>query len=67
MCLDEAISIHEDIVSKKSLGIHWGTFKLTYEHYLAPRTEMRECVQQRGLDPTAFEVVDFGETVEGES
>ena len=48
------------------MGIHWGTFKLTYEHYLAPRTETRDGVQQRGLDPKSFEVVDLGVTVEGE-
>ena len=28
---EEAIQIHKDIKSRRSLGIHWGTFKLTNE------------------------------------
>lgn len=27
----QAVDIHQDIQSKSSLGIHWGTFMLTYE------------------------------------
>ena len=28
---DEAVQIHVDIRAKRSIGIHFGTFKLTYE------------------------------------
>ena len=28
---EEAVQIHEDIKSKSSLGIHWGTFSLSFE------------------------------------
>ena len=31
----EAVEIHEDIKSNFSLGIHWGTFNLSYE--VSPR------------------------------
>ena len=27
----EAVEIHEDVQSNFSLGIHWGTFNLSYE------------------------------------
>ena len=27
----EAVQIHEDIQSKQSVAIHWGTFPLAYE------------------------------------
>jgi N-acyl-phosphatidylethanolamine-hydrolysing phospholipase D len=33
----EAVQLHRDVKSRYSLGIHWGTFKLTTEHYLEPR------------------------------
>jgi len=28
---EEAVKIHEDIKAHYSVGIHWGTFKMTYE------------------------------------
>jgi N-acyl-phosphatidylethanolamine-hydrolysing phospholipase D len=28
---EEAVKIHTEIKSKKSIGIHWGTFNLTFE------------------------------------
>ena len=28
---EEAVDIHEDVKSNFSLGIHWGTFNLSYE------------------------------------
>ena len=29
--IPEAVQIHQDLRVKKSLAIHWGTFKLSYE------------------------------------
>ena len=31
---EESVQIHLDVRSEKSIGIHWGTFKLTHEVYL---------------------------------
>ena len=28
---EEAVEIHQDVKSHFSLGIHWGTFNLSYE------------------------------------
>ena len=28
---EEAVEIHQDLKSKFSFGIHWGTFNLSYE------------------------------------
>nr|ACO14801.1 N-acyl-phosphatidylethanolamine-hydrolyzing phospholipase D [Caligus clemensi] len=57
---EEAIKIHEDIGAKKSLGIHWGTFKLTYEPYLEPKSRLRELADEKGID---FFTVNIGESL----
>ena len=57
----EAIQIHIDVQSKKSIGIHWGTFALGEEHYLAPRDELVEAVKNSELEPSSFIVVKHGE------
>ena len=60
---DQAVQIHNDIDSKVSLGIHWATFKLTNEHYMAPKRKLLELVQENpSMKP--FKVVNIGETVE---
>ncbi|XP_076447458.1 N-acyl-phosphatidylethanolamine-hydrolyzing phospholipase D-like isoform X2 [Babylonia areolata] len=56
----EAVDIHMDVKSKNSIGIHWGTFVLTFEHYLEPREKLREEVEKQGLSPSAFVTVDHG-------
>ena len=28
---EEAVTIHQDVRAVRSVGIHWGTFKLIYE------------------------------------
>jgi len=60
---EEALQIHKDIGSQCSLGIHWATFKLTYEHYLAPRDELRNQVASSQLGATKFVTVDIGQSV----
>ena len=68
----EAVQIHRDIRSAKSVGIHWGTFRLTYEHYLEPKQKILELVEANGVSLDGkpnlnFVVVDLGETVEGDA
>ena len=68
---EEAGLIHNDIQSEKSLGIHWGTFKLTYEFYLEPRTLLERLVEETGklsdnkTDILQFYTVPIGKTLEG--
>ena len=68
---NEAVRIHKDIQSEKSLGIHWGTFKLTYEFYLEPRTLLEKAVREAGkvsggnsTDILQFYTVPHGETLQ---
>ena len=58
----EAVQIAEDLNSRMSLGIHWGTFKLTHEPWLEPKKLTLELAEEKGVN---FAVTDLGETVEG--
>mmetsp|Transcript_20085 Transcript_20085/g.51444 ORF Transcript_20085/g.51444 Transcript_20085/m.51444 type:complete len:390 (-) Transcript_20085:127-1296(-) len=57
---EEAVAIHEDLRAARSFGVHWGTFKLTFEHWLEPRDRLRAAAGKND-----FVVVDIGATVEG--
>ena len=59
----EAVLIHQDLNSRFSFGIHWGTFKLTLESYMEPKIKLLELVQSQPNLPT-FAVFDIGETTE---
>lgn len=59
---EEAVLIHQDIKARYSLGIHWGTFKLTYEPYLEPKVKTHETMVTSGLDPETFFTLKHGES-----
>jgi len=61
----EAVEIHKDIASKKSLAIHWGTFKLTTEYYLEPPALLDTALARSGLEGREFVATDIGGSVEG--
>ncbi|KAK7102144.1 N-acyl-phosphatidylethanolamine-hydrolyzing phospholipase D-like [Littorina saxatilis] len=56
----QALDVHTDIKAKHSIGIHWGTFVLTYEHYLQPQELLRSEVEKRQLSPDSFVTVSHG-------
>ncbi|XP_021344037.1 N-acyl-phosphatidylethanolamine-hydrolyzing phospholipase D-like isoform X1 [Mizuhopecten yessoensis] len=58
----EAVQIHTDVKSRNSLGIHWGTFKLTYEFYLEPQTRLPEELRKADLSEDCFVTLKHGET-----
>ncbi|XP_076369531.1 N-acyl-phosphatidylethanolamine-hydrolyzing phospholipase D-like isoform X1 [Tachypleus tridentatus] len=57
----EAVRIHEDVQSKCSVAIHWGTFRLSNEYYLDPPRKLRETLERRVLPPDCFVVLKHGE------
>jgi N-acyl-phosphatidylethanolamine-hydrolysing phospholipase D len=59
----EAVRIHQDIRSSKSLGIHWGTFKLTFEDYLEPPRLLKEYLQVNKMSPDEFVSINIGESI----
>ena len=60
---EEAVLVHRDVKAKKSLGIHWGTFALAFEHYLEPPQRLKAALQANGIPEEDFFVTRHGETV----
>lgn len=59
----EAVQIHCDVKSKKSIGIHWGTWALASEYYLEPKEMLEKIVKDRNLDENEFVTVQHGEII----
>lgn len=60
---DEAVKIHVDIKSKKSIGVHWGTFRLASEPALAPPVDLKTALADQKVDPDSFITTAIGETL----
>ena len=58
----EAAQIHVDVRAVRSVGVHWGTFKLTHEHYLEPPRLLQRAAEALGLPTDAFFVLQHGQT-----
>ncbi|CAF4044963.1 unnamed protein product [Rotaria sordida] len=61
---DEAVQIHIDVQSKKSIGIHWGTWALANEYFMEPPKKLAHAIENNGLDPSSFIVVKHGEIID---
>jgi N-acyl-phosphatidylethanolamine-hydrolysing phospholipase D len=59
---EEAVQIHEDINSRYSLGIQWGTFQLTAEPIDDPPIKLKEALVKKGIPFNNFETMKIGET-----
>ena len=59
----QAILIHKDIKSEKSIPIHWGTFQLTHEPFLEPPKLLAEAMESEQLPKHHFEPLKIGETL----
>lgn len=60
---EEALQIHLDMRAKRSVAIHWGTFILTDEPLDEPPRRLKKSLEDRGLPPDAFKVLQHGETM----
>ncbi|CAM4954865.1 unnamed protein product [Rotaria socialis] len=58
---DEAVQMHIDVQSQKSIGIHWGTWAMANEYFMEPPEKLSQAVQFNQLDPSSFIVVRHGE------
>jgi L-ascorbate metabolism protein UlaG (beta-lactamase superfamily) len=61
---DQAVQAHQVLGAQTSVGVHFGTFRLTNEGQDAPVTELAEARRARGLADEAFVALQPGEAVE---
>ncbi|KAK0741978.1 beta-lactamase superfamily domain-containing protein [Apiosordaria backusii] len=61
---EDAVEIFRDTRCKKGLGMHWGTWALTFEEVEEPPRLLRQALKNRGMDEQVFGVVGIGETRE---
>ena len=61
---DQAVLIHKDVRSKKSIPLHWGTLQLSYEPFLEPRALLAEALKNNELQEDQFNSIKIDETVE---
>lgn len=60
---EEAVQVHLDIGSKKSVAIHWGTFILTDEPLDEPPQRLEKARKEKGVPEHEFLVLKHGETI----
>jgi L-ascorbate metabolism protein UlaG (beta-lactamase superfamily) len=60
---EEALQVHLDIRSRKSVAIHWGTFILTDERLDEPPERLRQVMREKGIPEDEFLILRHGETV----
>ncbi len=64
---DDAVRIHQDVRSKQSIGIHWGTFKLTDEGMDDPAKDLFTALADAKVDPAEFIAIAEGSSWENRS
>jgi N-acyl-phosphatidylethanolamine-hydrolysing phospholipase D len=58
---EEAVHIHRDLEARRSVAMHWGTFVLTDEPMHEPPERLRAAMQEQGVAPDEFLVLEHGE------
>lgn len=61
---EEAMRIFEALNPTQALGVHWGTFQLTFEPIDEPRQRLEALKRARGLAPDRFVAVEAGQSFE---
>jgi len=60
----EAVQAHRDLRSEYSLGMHFGTFQLTYEAIDQPSRDLATALTELDVDPEHFQIIAPGDTRE---
>lgn len=59
---EEAVLAHLDLQSKNSVGVHYGTFRLTNEGIDEPPQHLAEARKKLNVSDQEFTLMEFGET-----
>jgi N-acyl-phosphatidylethanolamine-hydrolysing phospholipase D len=59
---EEAVQIHKDLQAKTSIGVHWGTFRLSDEPMLKPVEDLAAALKATTIQGE-FKVMKHGETM----
>jgi L-ascorbate metabolism protein UlaG (beta-lactamase superfamily) len=59
---EEAVRIFEALKPTRALGIHWGTFQLTFEPINDPPQRLERLKRERGIAPERFVATEVGRT-----
>jgi L-ascorbate metabolism protein UlaG (beta-lactamase superfamily) len=58
----EAVQIHRDVAPRVSIGMHFGTFRLTDEGIDDPRRALEAARAELHVSEAEFRLLDFGES-----
>ncbi len=58
---EEAVQIHEDINSKHSIAVQWGTFRMTAESIDDPPAKLKAALAKKNIPEDRFEIMKIGE------
>ncbi|ETS63092.1 hypothetical protein PaG_02869 [Moesziomyces aphidis] len=59
----DSVLVHRDVRSRRSYGIHWGSFRLTPEDVNEPPKRLIEEAQRQGIDLAEFATIEIGQSV----
>jgi N-acyl-phosphatidylethanolamine-hydrolysing phospholipase D len=60
----EAVQIHKDLRSLKSVAIHWGSFPLGEENMKDPPKQLKMALEKENIEETEFFTLEHGATIE---
>jgi L-ascorbate metabolism protein UlaG (beta-lactamase superfamily) len=58
----EAVRAHQDLRSRQSIGMHFGTFQLTAEAIDQPQADLKRALSESGIPESEFVTLHEGET-----
>jgi N-acyl-phosphatidylethanolamine-hydrolysing phospholipase D len=61
---EEAVRIHQDVGSRRSLAMHWGTFRLTLEPLDEPPQRLAAALDAANIAREQFVVLQHGQTLD---